>query len=506
MTNLNTTPVNVTTDLGAIRGTSTGGVARFAGIPYAEAPTGELRFRPPRQKTPWDGEFDATEFGPVCPQNPSFMDIMFGLAPEPQDEDCLRLNVYAPASALGGPHRLPVMVWIHGGAFEMGSGSTSIYDGAPFADQGVVFVSINYRLGALGYLELGGLDPSFAGSGNCGFLDQVEALRWVNRHIEHFGGDPGRVTVFGESAGSMSTALLLASPLTDGLIHQAICQSGGLNIVREVDFARAEGADFVNRGGWDSVEAAQAAPLSELLAVHAHIAAERWGNPEETLRTSGSPTAAIAFRPVADGMSIPIDPLAAVADGAASGVRVLAGHNDEEWRLFAMLMPSAADEEALRNRISLLHADVESVMAAYRIDHPDATPGQIESAILTDVLFRVPTAELLDAQARHAPVWQYQFDWKSPAIGAAHAVELPFVFEQLHDTRLAPLFGEAPPFGLATSMNTAWARFAIDGSPAGADVDDWPAVTGDGPRAVLRFDSENRLDHDPASTSLTFWS
>lgn len=500
-----TSTVRVDTPLGTVEGRWLGEVARFAGIPYAEAPVGERRFRPPTPRAPWEGVLDAGSFGPICPQNPSFMDVMFGLTPEPQDEDCLFLNVWTPDPTRRGDDALPVMFWIHGGAFEMGSGSTDIYDGATFARRGVVFVSINYRLGPLGFLELGGVDPGFAGSGNCGLLDQIEALRWVRANIESFGGDPSRITVFGESAGSMSTALLLSSPLTDGMIAGAICQSGGLNAPRELRLARDEGADVMARGGWSSVAEAQEAPVADLLLVHAALSMERWGNPDALLAGSHDPASAMAFRPVCDGEVVPLDPLGAIREGAAAGVRLLAGHNLEEWKLFSLLVPPSGSADEFDRRAKLLADDPETLVAAYRADHPDASPADLECAIVTDLVFRLPTVDLVDAQAAHAPVWQYQFDWRSPAIGAAHAVELPFVFSQLHDERLAPMFGAEPPHSLADAMSGAWAAFAIHGTPAAPADLDWPTVSGDGTRRVLHFDVTPNVDSDPLPNSLAYW-
>jgi para-nitrobenzyl esterase len=193
------TEVVVEAPAGALRGRWADGVARFAGIPFAAPPVGEQRFRPPAPAPDWEGVRDARHFGPISPQNPSLMDALFGGEAEQWDEDCLHLNVWTPSVETESP--LPVMVWIHGGGFEMGSGSSPLYHGESFAHSGVVYVSINYRLGSLGFLELGHLDPGYAGSGNVGLLDQVAALRWVRDNVAAFGGDAGNVTVFGESAG-----------------------------------------------------------------------------------------------------------------------------------------------------------------------------------------------------------------------------------------------------------------------------------------------------------------
>ncbi|MCZ7630648.1 MAG: carboxylesterase family protein [Microthrixaceae bacterium] len=200
----------MSTPRGEVRGLLHEGVARFLGIPFAKAPIGELRFRAPVANDAHEGILDATEFRAISPQNPSMMDALFGGEAERWDEDCLHLNVWTPTATPAEP--LPVMVWIHGGGFEMGSGSSPLYHGESFARSGVVYVSINYRLGSLGFLELGHLDPAMSGSGNVGLLDQVEALRWVTENISAFGGDPDNVTVFGESAGAMSVSLLLTMP------------------------------------------------------------------------------------------------------------------------------------------------------------------------------------------------------------------------------------------------------------------------------------------------------
>lgn len=498
----------VTTALGALRGRWRDGVARFAGIPFAAAPVGDLRFRPPAPAEPWEGERDATRFGPIAAQNPSLMDALFGGDAEPWDEDCLFLNVWTPRPDEGAG--LPVMVWIHGGGFEMGSGSSPLYHGESFAREGVVLVTLNYRLGALGFLELGHLDPDLAGSGNVGLLDQVAALRWVRDHVAGFGGDPGNVTVFGESAGAMSVAMLLAMPSARGLFHRAIAQSGAASSAQTPEHAEANTTEFMAAAGLSTVDELRGAPVEALLAGHAAMGAARIADPEEVIRVHGDPLAFLAFRPVADGREVPSDPLGAVEGGAAAGVPLVVGTNLEEWRLFALMAPPVTTEEDLLRRIGLLVEDPAAALAAYRSEHPDAGIAELEGAVLTDRVFRIPAVRLADAQRAHAPVFQYRWDWRSPAwggaIGAAHAVEIPFVFDMVEDHRLHVFVGPEAPSELAAAVHGAWVAFATDGRPALPGGPTWPALPPGGGRPVLCFDTERSLREDPEATTTAFWA
>jgi para-nitrobenzyl esterase len=491
---------------GALRGRLLDGVARFAGIPFAKAPVGELRFRAPVAAEPWEGVRDALHFGAVSPQNPSMMDALFGGEAEVWDEDCLHLNVWTTCPGDTTANR-PVMVWIHGGGFEMGSGSSPLYHGEHFARSGVVFVSINYRLGSLGFLELGHLDGSFAGSGNAGLLDQVEALRWVRDNISAFGGNPQDVTVFGESAGAMSVSLLMCMPDAAGLFHKAIAQSGSLAAAKSPEQAVSDTNEFMAEAGATNLEELQALPVAELLAAHSKMALARLSVPEDVIERFGSPLAVLAFRPVADGRIVPADPLSAVAAGSAAGIPLVIGTNLEEWKLFALLMAPTETMEALANRLALLSDDPEEALAAYTAEHPEAPPAALEQALLTDYVFRIPACALADAQSAHAPVRQYRFDWRSPAfgglLGAAHAVEIPFVFDMVEDHRLHVLVGAEAPAGLARSMHSAWVATAVTGSPETAETS-WPTVDSPG-RPVLCLDEETVIRHDPEGGTRTFW-
>lgn len=497
----------VHTPSGALRGRWRDDVARFAGVPYAQPPVGDGRFRPPRPLEPWEGERDAARFGPISPQNPSLMDALFGGESEQWDEDCLFLNVWTPRPEPDAG--LPVMVWIHGGGFEMGSGSSPLYHGESFAREGVVLVTINYRLGPLGFLELGHLDPSLAGSGNLGLLDQIAALRWVREKIASFGGDPGNVTVFGESAGAMSISLLLTMPSARGLFDRAIVQSGAADSARTPDRAEADCKEFMAACGLGSVEEVLEAPIETLLAGHATMAAARVADPEAVIRTHGNPLSFLSFRPVADGREVPSDPLGAVAAGAAKDVPLIVGTNLEEWRLFALLTQPTDSEESLLRRMALLVDDADGALAAYRTEHPEASIAELEGAFLTDVVFRIPGSHLAEAQSRHATVHQYRWDWRSPAwggaIGAAHAVEIPFVFDLVEDQRLHVFVGPEAPKELSRAIHETWISFARTGRPEVPGGPEWPALRPGGPRPVLVWDSERRVIEDPEPVTTAFW-
>jgi len=498
--------VEVTTPSGSLRGRWTNGAARFAGIPFAAAPTGDARFRPPGRAPRWEGVRPAESFGPVAAQNPSMMEALFGGEAERWDEDCLWLNVWTPDPSPDA--RLPVMVWIHGGGFEMGSGSSPLYDGSAFARNGVVLVTVNYRLGAFGFLELGGLDPELTGSGNVGLLDQVAALEWVQEHISSFGGDPGDVTVFGESAGAMSLSLLMAMPAAQGLFHRAIAQSGAAASARSIDAAIEDTREFMAAAGLADLASLRTASPEQLLAAHAVMASERTADPEGVIERTGNPLAFLSFRPVTDGVIVPEDPLAAIAGGSAAGIPLLLGTNAEEWKLFAMMSPPPADEAALRSRTELVVTDADAALEVYRAERDGASVADLECALLTDLVFRIPAARLAAAQSPHATVHEYLWRWASPAwggtIGAAHAIEIPFVFDLVEDHRLHVFVGPEAPRSLARTTHETWIAFARDGRPSHPSLPEWPTVDGNG-RPVMVLDTQPELVEDPHGRTREFW-
>ncbi|MEX0768696.1 MAG: carboxylesterase/lipase family protein [Microthrixaceae bacterium] len=506
------TSVSVSTLQGTLRGVWHDKVARFAGIPFAEPPVGDLRFRPPVAPAPWHGELDATSFGCISPQNPSLMDSLFGGETEEWSEDCLYLNIWTQglpldttSAALAG---LPVMVWVHGGGFEMGSGSSPLYHGTSFATEGVVLVTINYRLGSLGFLELGSLDPAYAGSGNLGLLDQIAALEWVKGNIEQFGGDANNVTIFGESAGAMSVSTLLTMPRAQGLFHKVIAQSGAASSSRTSEQAFADTAEYLAAGQFTTIEDLKSATVQELLAAHASLGATRTADPELSVKKHNTPLAFLPFRPVADGKEVPTDPLGAVVQGAAQGIPLLIGTNLEEWKLFALMTPPATTEEGLLARFGLVVSDPNEAVQVYRKQFPEASSADLESAVLTDFVFRIPATRLAEAQAVHAPVWQYRFDWRTPVwnglLGAAHAVEIPFVFDLVHDHRLHVLVGAEAPNSLSSAMHFGWIEFARTGVPSAADLPEWPLAESEG-RPVMLLEAVSTIAFDPEPITTNFW-
>ncbi|HET6950391.1 MAG TPA: carboxylesterase/lipase family protein [Acidimicrobiales bacterium] len=474
----------VDTPSGRIRGIEKRGVRQYRGIPYATAE----RFRAPVPAEPWDGILDADRFGPIAPQNPSPTEALLGAQARPSSEDCLYLNVFAPLEA-ADPR--PVMVWIHGGGFAAGSGDVVWYDGTNLVRRGdVVVVTLNYRLGALGFLHLDHLDPALAGSGTNGIRDQITALAWVRDHIAAFGGDPGNVTVFGESAGGMSTGTLLGTPAARGLFHGAIAQSGACAHVHQPEVAEWVTARVLDALDLSptAVDGLLAAPVDAILRAQTALdAGAATGD-----RSGGPGIGVLPFQPVVDGAVIPRPPLDAVAAGGAAGVHVVVGSTLEEWTMFHLRsrVAGALTEDHARRRVGrLVGADrAGDVLDAYRTVRPAADPDALLCAVMTDHVFRQPAIRLAEAQAPHAPrVSMYRFGYPSTAfdgsLGACHGIDVPFVFDNLDRGGVEMLLGglDDDAHRLAARTSAAWLAAAATGAP---DHDDlaWPA-----------FDTSERL-------------
>ncbi len=494
----------VETLAGRLRGSVSRGVLAFKGIPYAAPPIGELRWLPPEPPATWVGVREALEYGYWAPQNRGVLDDVMGAEAGAQSEDCLSLNVWTP----GLTGRRPVMVWIHGGGFTIGSGAQGIYEGATLAAHGdVVVVTLNYRLGILGFAPLaqvtGGRIPA---TGNEGLLDQVQALRWVRDNIAAFGGDPGRVTLFGESAGGMSIGSLLAMPAAHGLFHAAIPQSGACHTCADPETAALRGEAILAATGLD-VDGLRVASPADLLRAQRLIEGGRVGG--YPLSRIGS----LPFMPVVDGRVLPQKPIAAVAEGSAAGIPVLAGSTLDEWNLFGV--PAKAirelDEAGLRKRLNYLVGEEHApgLITAYREALParggEAGVAEVFMAIQTDRIFRIPALRLLERQQGYeARVFNYLFDWCSPAmggrLGAAHAIELAYVFGT-HTKPGAKAFygGDATDArALAEMTLDAWAGFAHHGDPG------WPAYETDR-RLTAVLGSSRRLLEKPLEAERRAW-
>jgi para-nitrobenzyl esterase len=490
--------VVVTTGHCRLRGQVSDGVAAFKGIPYAAPPFGPNRFQPPRPPQPWEGVRDALEYGLVPPQSPyppPFDRLMGdqGLA----GEDCLNLNVWTPDP---GGRGLPVMVWIHGGAFVRGSGAIPTYDGSRFARDGVVCVTINYRLGADGFLYLGD------GVANRGLLDQVAALTWVQENIEAFGGDPARVTIFGESAGAFSVATLLSMPRAKGLFRRAIAQSGAGHHTSSLATAQMVGRNLADKlGVAPTIASIAAVPLARLVEAQAELGQElairpdpaRWGE----VAANG-----MIFEPVVDGEVLPAKPIDGIVAGASADIQLLVGTTTEEWRFF--LVPGGAIDHVTEDRLStmarFMGLDVEAALPVYRASRPQATAGDLLGALITDWFFRIPAIRLAEAHAKNAgTTYMYEFAWRSPLFdgrfGAAHAMEIGFVFDNLGHKGAMTLAGSEPPQALADAMHQAWVAFASSGAPG------WSPYDALG-RTVMRFDGVGgTVVMDPSANERQLW-
>lgn len=498
-----TNPV-VKTRSGEVRGSVVGGVYAFKGIPYAAPPFGANRLLPPQPVASWDGVRDALTYGPKAPQPPYPPQVAVLLPPEltAPGEDCLTLNIWTPDLETD---RLPVMVWIAGGMFEYhGTGASPWYDGSRFARDGVVCVTINYRVGAEGFLYLG------EGNANRGLLDQIAALQWVRENIAAFGGDPGNVTIFGESAGGMSVGVLLSMPCAEGLFRHAIVESGTAHHVTSAATAQRISQYLAEQLGVAATRDAIAElPLDRLLAAQTALDADLATHPDPE-RWAEVAANMLPWEPVIDGDILPARPIDRIAAGASASVAVMAGTNTDEHRLF--LVPGGAIEqttgEALAGAIAAYGLPVQTALATYRTAHPNASAGDLFAAIQTDWYWRIPALRLADAHAKHTPAtnaatYMYEFAWRSPQfdgrLGACHALEIAFVFDTLGNGT-APLLGPNPPQRLADTMHAAWVAFATHGDPGPG----WPQYDLQR-RATMRFDTTSAVVDDPLSAERALW-
>jgi para-nitrobenzyl esterase len=495
----------VSTKSGKLEGKYDGGLYVFKGIPYAAPPVGDLRWLPPQPVKAWNGVRSAKEFGAIAPQNPMVGPIVH--VEQKQSEDCLFLNVWTPG--LENAKR-PVMVWIHGGAFTLGSGSDPQFAGDKLVKKGnIVFVSINYRLGMLGFLRLkDATGGKISSTGNEGFLDQVAALKWVKENIAAFGGDPGNVTVFGESAGSMSIACLMVMPSTKGLFRKGILESGAGSVAVPVSEANTNSELFLKITGIkkDDAQAMRMLTPAQLLEIEMKMRVMGAGTGEAMKIT--------VTTPVTDGEVIPDFPIKMARKGAAKGISAIIGTNLEEWNLFAAMQPGfdkVTDAEMMK-RINFIMpgTDVKPLVEAYRKALQKrggpVTPAAVSSAIQTDIMFHIPALELVQAQQDNkTPVYSYLFDWESPVMGgifgACHGLEIGFVFGT-HDATFCGAGPEADK--LSECIQDAWLSFAKTGNPSTKKMGDWP-VYGD-KRMTMIIGKEPHVEVAPYEAERTAWS
>jgi len=495
--------VIVDTTAGKVQGMPKHGVLQFRGIPYAHAG----RFGPAGPTEPWVGIRDATAFGPMAPQNPSPLEAMLGAQGQDGDEDCLVVNVYTPAD---DDAARPVMVWIHGGAFVAGSGHVPWYNGSNLARlYDVVVVTLNYRLGALGFLHLGHLEPTFTGSGSNGIGDQIQALRWVHDNIAGFGGDPANVTIFGESAGGMSVSTLLGTPAASGLFRGAIAQSGAASHVHDTSTAAWVTERFLAALDLSpaSADALLALPVDDILRAQATVDAEVLGG-------AGPGIGRLAFQPVVDGGLLPRSPLDAIRAGSAAGINLVIGSTADEWNLFQLQARSngAVSDERLLRRLARVVGDdrIDDTIAVYRDARPAADLDGLFCAAMTDWVFRMPAIRLAEAQIAHGPrVSMYRFDYPSTAfggvLGACHAIDVPFAFANLDRGGVELILGgiDDATHRLAERTSRAWSTAARTGSPEHDELP-WPAYDANR-RATCLLDREVAVVDDPAGDVRRLW-
>jgi len=484
--------------LGSLRGRTRDGTLRFLGIPFAAPPVGRLRFATPEPPLPWSGIREADRFGPAPIQRFDDLSLKLGLlVAHPQSEDCLHLNVFTPAEPSAKPR--PVMVWLHGGAFASGTAAGPVYGGSRLARDGdLVVVTLNYRVGALGFLGVG--------SPNVGLQDQIAALRFVRDEISAFGGDPEQVTVFGESAGAGSLVALLAMPTARGLFRQTIIQSAapeGILALAEADrrveiFCEAAGDTGLDLEGLRRLDA------TEILAAQMRC------------QEPGPRRIGMFFAPIVDGELLPAAPLEAISRGAAREVSLIIGTTQHEMQLYHLseLFPPLALSQIPIALASGLPGPRDRALAAARELMPFYEGPELEDdnrffAAVTDANLFVPSAQLAADHARHNPAtFMYRFCWPSPMqdgrLGACHALDIPF---GLGTVDQVPEFaGEGPDTKrVSRAMQSAWVSFARTGNPACSEVGPWPAYEVKD-RHTLMIDQPCHLVRNPDAEKRRAWA
>ncbi|MFW9824098.1 MAG: carboxylesterase/lipase family protein [Candidatus Thorarchaeota archaeon] len=488
----------INTKQGKIKGYERDKIKHFKGIPYAEPPVGELRFKPSIRKKPWSGILDCTKFGPDVPQRDSF----FTPKPRPlQDEEkCLTLNVWTPGI---DDVKRPVLFWIHGGGFSFGSGSLT--NGTNLAKLGnIVLISINYRLGIFGYIFI---QDEIA---NLGQLDQITALQWVRENIMLFGGDPNNVTIFGESAGGVAVSTLMAMPPAKGLFNRVISQSGAAHPGSFHPKSGIKGAERIMTAlsikGID-IEALKKVPTQKLVKTQTKMELEA--------RAQGRN---FPYGIYIDGKTLPKHPLEALQDGFSSDVELIVGTNQDEAKLYTALTPprEILDEEGLFKRthrmISLFNQDdkiTQKIIETYKKPR-NGEPQEILEAITTDFRFRISGIRLAEAQCKHQPnVFSYLFTYQSPEmggkLGACHALEIAFVFGTLGDKArgITPKRGKETDI-LSKKMMNSWISFARDGNPNHDGIPKWNPYDIE-KRSTMFFGTEVKLENDPFKIERMVW-
>ncbi len=473
------------TQNGLVLGRAKNGVLLFNGIPYAEPPVGDRRFKRPVSPASWDDIRDATRFGPAAPQLPS--GGRTDAVPVNWNEDCLFLNVCTPGV---DQQKRPVLVWIHGGAYRSGQGAVPWYNGISFALNGdIVVVSINYRLGALGFTDLSRFGDDYATSGINGICDQIKALEWVRDNISGFGGDPSKVTIAGESAGGFSVATLLGCEQAQGLFHRAIPQSGATHHTLTDEVGKVVADLLMDELGVESIAELKSASALDILKAQARA--------DERYNQMNIGSGVQAFYPVEQNEVLPIPLRESIRSGVGASVPVLTGTNKDENTLF--VTEKISSERLLRQAEAYGR---KSLVDAYREILPGATETELAIELGTDFTFKIPAIRHVeDRVAKGADTWMYQFDWESrnALLKATHALEIPFVFNTLTSPGVDGFIGEgALPQAVSDEMHGVWTSF-IQGKEPG-----WPKYDLE-TRTVKHFDNASSLVDNGELPRLKAW-
>ena len=459
----------ITTPSGSIQGKATpNGGSEFLGVPFATA----ARFEPPVDITSGYDDFDAANFGHICPQIPGMLEMALNMDPNDMNEDCLNLNVYIPHDPVNS-QSLPVLVWIHGGAYTNGAGSIAWYNGASLASRGCIVVAINYRLGAFGFL----------GDGNYGTLDMLSALRWVQRNISSFGGDTNNVTIFGQSAGGSAVVSLLAARDIDGLVHKAWAMSPSIGQLRTHKRSQELQQQFLDLAGVSSIEEARRLSVEDVLAIQ-----------QKQMNTT---TKEFDFyAPTAGGDSLH-DEILDVA--ARSPIPLVVGTNRDEnklWSAFDTTLANADMSTWEQFTTETFGAKAVEAKSVYETLRPGESPKDLMSAVSTDTGFRQRAQRLCEARVNNdLPTWMYWFTWPSPVfdgiVGCCHALDIPFAFDNLHAEGADLMTGDSPErAGIADRFASEIVAFATHGHPSWSQFNCTD-------RPTLVIDTETHLTHDP---------
>jgi para-nitrobenzyl esterase len=480
----NSSPVTVRTPSGTLRGEQSGGALQFRGVPFAEPPVGPLRFRPPVKIKPWTGERDATRFGASPMQS--------GEPGMDHSEDCLYMNIWTPASPpIHAP--FPVYVWIHGGGFTGGHAFESMYDGTILTQEGVICISVAYRLGVFGFLDLEPLlGAEYAGSANNGLRDLIAALAWIQENISAFGGDPKRVTIGGESAGAKLTDILMGIPAAQPLFHQMISESGGAERVWTRDQSKTVAHGFGDE--WHSLSGSEPstvlnAPADKLIQAQKQFVAA-W--PQH-----------FPLRCQIDGTLVPLRPIESISGGSSRGKRLLIGTNRDESALF--IGPHPQKDPGAADLGNLASGDFSAVYKKYREVYPQMTDEQLRIRAVTAEEYWIPSMRVADAHVKGGGnAWMYRLDFAETSGFlrgyAFHSLDVRLVWNR--PSALAE--NAVAEADLAHQMHQAWTGFLRDELPTGAGVPQWPEYNAT-TRPTMVFDTQNHVEQKPQEAELRLW-